>query len=70
MEAYDLTTQVKTLDLEVFLEYMMKESGLKLQPVIRWVDDSHALFVCSSGTEGERSTLQHFETHALHCDHV
>lgn len=54
VEAHGLTTEVKTLDLETFLEYMQKQLGLKLQPVIRWVDDCHALFVCSSGTEGEK----------------
>ncbi|MEW5316958.1 MAG: hypothetical protein WDW38_008295 [Sanguina aurantia] len=54
VEAHGLTTEVKTLDLEIFLEYMQKQLVLKLQPVIRWVDDCHALFVCSSGTEAKQ----------------
>jgi hypothetical protein len=49
VEIYGLTSETKTTHLEDFLEKHWGACGGaagKLTPVIRWVDENHALFVC------------------------
>ncbi|PNH11042.1 R3H and coiled-coil domain-containing protein 1 [Tetrabaena socialis] len=48
VEVYGLTTAIRTVDLEEFLEAVSPQDGRPL-PLVRWVDDNHALFVCPDG---------------------
>lgn len=55
---YGLTREVKSTDLEAFLNQVWDQCGGsegKVQPLIRWVDDEHALLVCPDMTSGMKS---------------
>ncbi|GIL62410.1 hypothetical protein Vafri_16630 [Volvox africanus] len=48
LEVYGLTTEVRTSHLQDFVSELASQDGRPL-PVIKWVDDHHALLVCPDG---------------------
>lgn len=55
LEVFGLTSDVKTGDLQEFLDVVLPH--VKLQPRIQWSDDNHAVYVCDSVTTGARGRL-------------
>uniref|UniRef100_A0A7S0ULK7 Uncharacterized protein n=1 Tax=Polytomella parva TaxID=51329 RepID=A0A7S0ULK7_9CHLO len=46
VEVYDLTPDIKTGDIECCIDAICGD--VKLKPVLKWVDDRHALVICDS----------------------
>ncbi|GIL80012.1 hypothetical protein Vretimale_12845 [Volvox reticuliferus] len=51
LEVYGLTTEIRTSHLQEFVLELASQDGRPL-PVIKWVDDNHALLVCPDGATG------------------